>query len=147
MGNSDRRPKSNQSEKYFSLTGQPRRMKLLDEPHGFTAGMSKDNLGHQMRYSVETLEAELAKNGTPHVLQLQLDGDDQRNPFAWTLYADGAMVADGLGEYARQCFYEKAEAFRDVCRDAVAAAKLPAWDEREYKLLRAARNIAEIASE
>ena len=32
--------------------------------------------------------------------------------------------------------------FLDLCRDAVRAAKLPQWSQREYELLSAARGIA-----
>lgn len=51
-------------------------------------------------------------------------------------------VADGSGAFARERFYEGAEAFLDLCRDAVRAAKLPQWSQREYELLSAARGIA-----
>lgn len=145
MGNSDLRVKTSQKMKYLYLHVEPKHMKYLDEPHGLASGLAKGNLAHQMRYSVETLETELAKSGAPHVLQLQLEGEDERNPHDWSLYADGFIVASGTGKYARECFYEAAEAFREVCRDAVLAAKLPSWDEREYSLLKVARGIARVA--
>lgn len=44
--------------------------------------------------------------------------------------------------FARECFYEEAEVFLDLCRDAVEAAKLHQWSQREYKLLSAARGVA-----
>lgn len=65
-----------------------------------------------------------------------------RDPSAWTLFADGEEVASGSGAFARECFYEGARVFLDVCRDAVRAANLPEWSEREYSLLSAARKIA-----
>ncbi len=34
--------------------------------------------------------------------------------------------------------------FLDLCRDAVDAAKLCQWSQREYELLSAARGIAEV---
>lgn len=145
MGNSDLRVKTSQKEKYLYLRVKPKHMKYLDVPHGLASGLARGNLAHQMRYSVDTLETELAKSGIPHILQLQLEGGDERNPLDWSLYADGFMVASGTGEYARECFYKAAEAFREVCRDAVLAAKLPSWDEREYSLLKAARRIARVA--
>ena len=127
---------------FHNLTVNPRRMHLLDEPHGYVSALAKKNLAHQMRFSVKTLEDELLAVGTPHVLQIELRGDDSREPAAWTLFADGEDVASGTGVFARECFYEGAEVFLDVCRDAVHAADLPEWSEREYRLLSAARKIA-----
>ena len=97
-----------------------------------------------MRFSVKTLEDELLAAGTPHVLQIKLQGDDSREPTDWTLFADGEDVASGSGAFARECFYEGARVFLDVCGDAVHAANLPEWSEREYRLLSAARKIAAV---
>ena len=58
------------------------------------------------------------------------------------LFADGACVADGSGTFARECFYEGAEVFLDLCRDAVEAAELRQWSQREYELLSAVHGIA-----
>ena len=127
---------------YHCLTYQPRRIRLLDKPHGFTSGISKDNLAHQMRYSVGVLERDLKKSGTPHVLQLVLEGENPKSPSFWELRADGIVVAEGTGEFAHECFVRHERRFLCVCRDAVAAAKLPEWNEREYRLLSAARDIA-----
>ncbi len=134
-------PELNLSD-FHNLTYEPRRMRLLDKPHGFADGMSKDNLAHQMRYSVNALERDLRKSGTPHVLQLVLEGEDPKNPVGWELRADGVVVAEGTGEFARECFMRHERRFLCVCRDAVAAAKLHEWSPREYELLSAARNIA-----
>ncbi|MDY5864442.1 MAG: hypothetical protein SPK12_03265 [Collinsella sp.] len=79
---------------------------------------------------------------TTHVLQIKLLGDDSREPSSWTLFADGMCVADGSGAFARECFCEGAEVFLDLCRDAVRAAELHQWSQREYELLSAARGIA-----
>ena len=127
---------------FHNLTVNPRRMHLLDEPHGYISALAKDNLAHQVRFSVKTLEDELLAAGTPHVLQIELRGDDSREPAAWTLFADGEDVASGSGAFARECFYEGARVFLGVCRDAVHEANLPEWSEREYRLLSAARKIA-----
>ena len=129
---------------FHNLTVNPRRMHLLDEPYGYISALAKDNLAHQVRFSVKTLEDELLAVGTPHVLQIELRGDDSREPAAWTLFADGEDVASGSGVFARECFYEGAGVFLDVCRDAVRAADLPEWSEREYRLLNAARKIAAV---
>ena len=129
---------------FHNLTVNPRRMHLLDEPHGYISALAKDNLAHQMRFSVKTLEDELLAVGTPHVLQIELRGDDSREPAAWTLFADGEDVASGSGAFARECFYEGARVFLGVCRDAVHEANLPEWSEREYRLLSAARKIAAV---
>lgn len=127
---------------FHNLTVTPRRMHLLDEPHGYVSALAKNNLAHQMRFSVKMLEDELLAAGTPHVLQIKLRGDDLREPSAWTLIADGEDVASGSGAFARECFYEGARVFLDVCRGAVRAVNLPEWSEREYRLLSAARKIA-----
>lgn len=129
---------------FHNLTVNPRRMHLLDEPHGYVSALAKKNLAHQMRFSVKTLEDELLAVGTPHVLQIELRGDDSREPAAWTLFADGEDVASGTGVFARECFYEGAGVFLDVCRDAVHEANLPEWSEREYRLLSAARKITAV---
>lgn len=129
---------------FLNLTVVPRRMHLLDEPSGYVSALAKDRLAHQMRFSVERLEGELLAGGTPHVLQLSLEGGDERTPSAWTLYADGDAVAHGSSEFARECFCDSATAFLCVCRNAVREAKLTEWDEHEYRVLSAARKIAVI---
>lgn len=129
---------------FHNLTTNPRRMHLLDEPRGYVSALAKKNLAHQMRFSVKTLEDELLAAGTPHVLQIELRGDDSREPAAWTLFADGEDVASGFGAFARECFYEGARVFLGVCRNAVHEANLPEWSEREYRLLSAARKIAAV---
>ena len=129
---------------FHNLAINPRRMHLLDKPYGYISALAKDNLAHQMRFSVKTLEDELLAAGPPHVLQIELRGDDSREPAAWTLFADGEDVASGSGAFDRECFYEGAGVFLDVCRDAVRAADLPEWSEREYRLLNAARKIAAV---
>ncbi len=80
----------------------------------------------------------------PHVLQIKLLGDGSREPSSWKLFADGACVADGSGAFARECFYEGAEVFLDLCRDTVRAAELRQWSQREYELLSAARRIVRV---
>ena len=130
---------------FHNLTVKPRRMHLLDEPQGYVSALAKNNLAHQMRFSVKTLEDELLAAGAPHVLQVELQGDDLREPAAWTLFADGEDVASGSGAFARECFCEGARVFLELCRDAVCAADLPEWSEREYRLLSAARKIAAVS--
>lgn len=129
---------------FHNLIVNPRCMHFLDEPHGYVAALVKNSLAHQMCFSAKMLEDELLAAGTPHVLQIKLQGDDLREPSAWTLFADGEDVASGSGAFARECFYEGARVFLDVCRDAVRAASLPEWSEREYRLLSAARKIAAV---
>ena len=97
-----------------------------------------------MRFTVQMLEEELCAAGDPHVLQVKLLGNDSREPSSWKLFADGTCVANGSGAFARECFCEGAEVFLDLCRDAVEAAELRQWSQREYKLLSAARRIAEV---
>ncbi|MDO4854015.1 MAG: hypothetical protein Q4A43_01115 [Coriobacteriia bacterium] len=144
MGNTSLRSSNSTSKNFLNLSVAPKRLHLLDVPHGFVSGMAKDNLGHQMRYSVCLLEAELAEAGTAHVLQLALEGDDDRNPDRWTLYADGKTAALGTGEYARGCFLESATAFLDLCREAVHACDLQSWSDHDYQLLSTARKVASL---
>ena len=133
------------SERNFhNLAAKPKRMHLLDKPNGYASAMVKSSLSHQMRFTVQKLEEELCAAGDPHVLQVKLLGDDSREPSSWKLFADGVCVADGSGAFARECFCEGAEAFLDLCRDAVRAAELRQWSRREYELLSAARGIAEV---
>lgn len=131
------------SERNFhNLIVKPKRMHLLDEPSGYASAMAKSSLSHQMRFTVQVLEEELCTAGDPHVLQIKLLGDDSREPSSWKLFADGACVADGSGAFARECLCEGAEVFLDLCRNAVEAAELRQWSQREYELLGAARGIA-----
>ena len=133
------------SERNFhNLIVKPKRMHLLDEPSSYTSALVKSGLSHQMRFTIQKLEEELCAAGNPHVLQIKLLGDDSREPSNWKLFADGACIANGSGEFARECFCEGAEVFLDLCRDAVDAAKLCQWSQREYELLNAARGIAEV---
>ena len=131
------------SERNFhNLSAKPKQLHLLDEPNGYASALVKNSLSHQMRFTVQVLEEELCVAGNPHVLQIKLLGDDSREPSSWKLFADGVCVADGSGVFARECFCERAEAFLDLCRDAVDAAELRHWSQREYELLSAARGIA-----
>ena len=131
------------SERNFhNLVVKPNHMHLLDKPNGYASTMVKSSLSHQMRFTVQKLEEELCAAGNPHVLQIKLLGDDSREPSSWKLFADGKCVADGSGAFARECFCEGAEVFLDLCRDAVDAAELHQWNQREYELLSAARGIA-----
>ena len=93
---------------------------------------------------IELLEAELVDRSAAHVLQLVFEGEDERNPDKWTLYADGKMAALGTGEYARNCFRKSATAFLDLCREAVAACDLVSWSDHDYQLLSAARKVSSL---
>lgn len=133
------------SERNFhNLVVKPNHMHLLDKPNGYASAMVKSSLSHQMCFTVQKLEEELCAAGNPHVLQIQLLGDDSREPSGWKLFAGGACIASGSGDFARECFCEGAEVFLDLCRDAVHATKLHQWSQREYELLSAARGIARV---
>lgn len=138
MGNFSVRSERN----FHNLVVKPNHMHLLDKPNGYASAMVKSGLSHQMRFTVQKLEEELCAAGDPHALQIKLLGDDQREPSSWKLFADGACIANGSGEFARECFYEGAEVFLDLCRNAVDAAELRQWSQREYELLSAACRIA-----
>ncbi|WP_343006231.1 hypothetical protein [Collinsella aerofaciens] len=127
---------------FHNLVVKPERMHLLDGLSGYASAMVKSSLSHQMRFTVQVLEEELCTAGSPHVLQIKLLGDDSREPSRWKLFADGTCVADGSGDFARKCFCKGAEVFLNLCRDAVDAAELRQWSQREYELLSAARGIA-----
>jgi hypothetical protein len=130
------------SERNFhNLVVKTNRMHLLDGPSGHASAMVKNSLSHQMRFTVQMFEEEPCTAGDPHVLQIQLLGDDSREPSSWKLFADGKCIADGSGTFARECFCEGAEVFLDLCRDAVRAAELHQWSQREYELLSVARGI------
>lgn len=126
---------------FHNLTAKPKRMHLLDKPNCYASAMVKSRLSHQMRFTAQVLEEELCAAGNPHVLQIKLLGDDSREPSSWKLFADGTCVASGSGDFARECFCESAEVFLDLCRDAVDAAELRQWNQREYELLSVARGI------
>lgn len=131
------------SERNFhNLIVKSKRMHLLDGPSSYASAMVKSSLSHHMRFTVQKLEEELCAAGNPHVLQIKPLGDDSREPSSWKLFADGACVADGSGAFARECFCKGAEVFLDLYRDAVEAAELCQWSQREYELLSAARGIA-----
>ncbi len=129
---------------FHNLTAKPKRMHLLDKPNCYASAMVKSRLSHQMRFTAQVLEEELCAAGNPHVLQIKLLGDDSREPSSWKLFADGTCVASGSGDFARECFCESAEVFLDLCRDAVDAAELRQWSQREYELLSVARGIARV---
>ena len=129
---------------FHNLVVKPNHMHLLDKPNGYASAMAKSSLSHQMRFTMQKLEEELCSAGDPHVLQIKLLGDDQREPSSWKLFADGACIASGSADFARECFCESADAFLDLSRDAVHAAELRQWSQREYELLRAARGIARV---
>ena len=95
-----------------------------------------------MRFTVQALEEGLCAAGDPHVLQIKLSGDNLREPSSWKLFADDTCIANGSGDFARKCFCEGAEVFLDLCREAVGAAELRHWSQREYELLSASRGIA-----
>lgn len=126
---------------FHNLVAQPKRIHLLDKPNGYASAMVKSSLSHQMRFTAQQLEEELSAAGNPHVLQIKLLGDDSREPSSWKLFADGTCIANGSGEFARECFCEGAEVFLDLCRDAVETAELRQWSQREYELLSAARGV------
>ena len=131
------------SERNFhNLAAKPKQIHLLDKPNGYASAMVKSILSHQMRFTVQKLEKELCAAGNPHVLQIKLLGDDSREPSSWKLFADGVCVTDGSGVFARECFCEGAEVFLDLFLDAVRAAELHQWSQREYELQSAARGIA-----
>lgn len=131
------------SERNFhNLVVKPNHMHLLDKPNGYASAMVKSSLSYQMRFTVQKLEEELRAAGNPHVLQIKLSGDNSREPSSWKLFADGTCVASGSGDFARECFCKGAEAFLDLCRDAVDAAELHQWNQKEYELLSAARGVA-----
>ena len=127
---------------FHNLVVKPHHMHLLDKPNGYASAMVKSSLSHQMRFTVQKLEEEFCTAGNPHVLQIKLLGDDSREPSGWKLFADGTCIASGSGEFARECFCEGAEVFLGLCRDAVDAAELRQWSQREYELLSAACGIA-----
>ena len=130
------------------LTAREPEMHWLDKPTDWSSGIAHGNLGYQMQYSVESLEAQLEAEGNPHVLQLNAFAyeNDWKKPTSWHLYADGIEVASGDGKFVKQCFQASAETFRDTCRQAVDQAHLPKLSQHDYDLLKTARRIARFES-
>ena len=91
---------------FHNLVVKPNHMHLLDNLNGYASAMVKSSLSHQMRFTVQMLDKELCAAGSPHVLQIKLSGNNSREPSSWKLFADGICVADGSGEFARECFCE-----------------------------------------
>lgn len=56
-----------------------------------------------MRFTVQALEEGPCAAGGPHVLQIKLSGDNLREPSSWKLFADGTCIANGSGDFAREC--------------------------------------------
>ncbi len=91
------------AREFFNLNVERPRMPLLDEPTGYISAMGKANLGHQMRYSVERLDAELADDvgvlGVVSHLLLELvgagGGDDAQVVLQIIRVHADAVVADG----------------------------------------------------
>lgn len=118
------------SERNFhNLAVKPKRMHLLDKPSGYASAMVKSSLSHQMRFTVQELEAEPRAAGDPHVLQIELSGNDSREPSSWKFFADGVCIAGGSGAFARECFCEGAKVFLDLCRDAARGRTAPVKPE------------------
>ena len=115
-------------------------MHLLDEPTGYISAMGKSNLGHQMRYSAERLEAELADDGEPRVLQLVCEGDE-REPRAWMLYADGLKCAHGT---VRPCGASARRPARSWTSAVKPCAPPLSRSAHDYELLCIARRIAAV---
>ena len=143
-GNSDW---AHSEDPFLRMAAEKPTIHFLREPKSLDSFWLWGNLHYQMQWSVETLEHTLAKEGNPHVLQLNAysfgKADmDWQNPDIWHLYADGIEVAHGDGNQARRCFEENAETFRNLCRECVESAGLQQLSEREYWLLCRSRDIA-----
>ncbi len=126
--------------KYWNLRAQDeRKIHYFLQPHGVGARMMAE-LGHQMKYTIEQLEKDLAKEGIYHYLQLDISGSNAE-PSSWTLYVNGKRAASGEGKYARELFYKDAYAFYNLCKEAIEYAEIPSYSESEYKLLYSALEI------
>ena len=136
------------AREFLNLSVERPRMHLLDEPTGYISAMGKSNLGHQMRYSVERLEAELADDGEPRVLQLVCEGDE-REPQSWTLYAERpSRCARGTVAVRPCALLRGGRRVAWACvEEAVRAAALPSRSAHDYELLRAARRIAAVEAD
>lgn len=75
-------------------------------------------------------------------MQLTTQGDS-RNPSFWRLFANGALVASGTGDFARQCFQEGPRVFLDTLSDAVLGAADP-LSQAQFEFLSIACRIAAI---
>lgn len=134
------------SERNFhNLAAKPKRMHPLDEPSGYTSAMVKSSLSHQMHFTVQKLEEGLRATGDPYVLQIQLLGDDSREPYSWKLFADGVCVADGSGAFVMDAIdqgmiqacktWGDHDAFADIAEAIVLSKAAFDIKERAYQML------------
>lgn len=137
---------SQSSVNYNNVQGAKPKMHWLRPASCFVEAMSGhvESLGYQMRHSVNQLETELRETGNPHILQITLIGNDERNPYWWKLFADGNEIASGDRLFVEQCFQKSKMAFMDECKAAVEASDLMPLSNCDYELLKAAQNIANI---
>lgn len=131
-------------ESYYDLRYEPDRIRCLSNISGATAGIIAANLGYQLQYSVQQLEKQLVEEGTPHILQPNLDWayNDWRDPTYWWFFADGSLLSCGSGEYARDILARDPTGFQQLCRNAIADKELSPLDDRTYMILNLARSIA-----
>ena len=124
---------------------ESKKLKLVKKPDGFIEGLAWNDLLYQMNCSIELLEAELKREGVPHLLQLRTRPDEYSSiPRFWRLYADGRQVASGTGLFAQECFIEDAFRFMRICRRAIEDAGLPQLSLANYDLLKHAERIAKV---
>lgn len=128
-------------DSYLNLHPQPKPLKLLDKPCSFASSLAKANLAHQMRFSVQTLEQELASSGQARVLQIHVEQNVSPDQGRWVLCANGQQVAGGTCSFARECFQQDERAFLNTCKEAVELSS-QSLNADEYHLLSLARDIA-----
>ena len=121
---------------FANLRAPKREIHYLDVPHGFVSGMAKGNIAHQMRYSVDLLEQTLRSEGRYFLLQLKMDftGEGASCPSSWELFANGRCIASGDDGFAKECFYDSAETFMKVCREAIEASNVESLTPEEFKI-------------
>lgn len=128
-------------DSYLNLHPQPKPLKLLDKPSSLASSLAKSNLAHQMRFSTQVLEQELAASGQARVLQIHVEQNVNPDQGRWALYANGQQVAGGTYSFARECFQQDERAFLSTCKEAVELSS-QSLNEDEYHLLSLARDIA-----
>ena len=128
-------------DSYLNLHPQPQPLKLLDKPCSFASSLAKANLAHQMRFSVQALEQELAASGQARVLQIGINQETGPDQGRWSLYANGQQVAGGTCSFARECFQQNERAFLNTCREAVELSS-QSLGKDEFRLLSLTRDIA-----
>lgn len=113
----------------------------LDDPASHAVGSVTQakglrSLEHQMTYSVDALERELAAEGHDYLLQLVVDGTDR-----WGLYANGDRIAIIDRDFGYDCFDVSATCFMERVREVVLASGIEPLEPGQRRAIEIARKV------